>query len=649
MCGIAGIVTCDRSSPSEELLRGMAQRIAHRGPDGEGVWSASGIGFAHRRLAIIDLSPEASQPMHDAMRRLTITFNGEIYNYRDLRSELMARGVVFRTTSDTEVILESYRAWGVDCLIKLRGMFAFGLWDHEREQLLLARDRIGKKPLFYAYTPDGHFCFASEIKALASIITLRPDWSAMRLFLGLQYVPSPRTGFENVSQLLPGTYGMFGEGEWRIERYHHAERSHAITQNAHAPAPSSKDEQRIAAELVQKIDEAVALRKLAADVPVGAFLSGGIDSAAIVAFAARHSERPLQTFTMGFPNLAMDERREARAIAEYFHTDHSEFEAHPKQLESLVDDVCAQYDAPYADSSALPLWLLARETSQQIKVVLTGDGGDELFGGYRRYGAYEHAMELAATPASWLWPPLLQTIGSFFKDPRYLRMALTVRTLRQDPVRAYGELFCDSYFSTHALSELCHADFLERTRDADSVDYVTSVIRGHDTRVSQKKPRCFSEWREILMEAAMQFDLASYLPDDLNVKMDRATMRYGLEARCPFLDQELVSFVTNLSLKLKVFRGKKKIMLKRALEGVVPDDVLRRPKRGFQVPLAEWFRGPLRTLVRERTLDARLPLARVCNVRFIERLITQNDQGYDHGNRLWMLLSLSSWLARYAK
>ncbi len=642
MCGIAGIVTRDRSTPSEETLLSMSQAIAHRGPDGDGVWIAPGVGFAHRRLAIIDLSPAAAQPMHDASGRLTIVFNGEIYNYRELRSELMSgHGAVFRTNSDTEVILETLRVWGTAGLLKLRGMFAFGLWDQVERKLLLVRDRIGKKPLFYRQLSDGRFIFASEIKALAACAPLVPDWQAVRLFLGLQYVPAPRTGFEGVSQLLPGTYGWWDERGWRSERYHQWDKPQDTP-------VSLEDETTIVTELTQKIDTAVKLRQLAADVPVGVFLAGGIDSAAVVAFASRHTQRPLQTFTMGFPNLALDERREARVIAEYFHTDHSEFEARPEHVEELADALVNQYDAPYADSSALPLWVLARETAKEIKVVLTGDGGDELFGGYRRYGAFERAIELAQSRGAWLWPPLLRIVGRAWHDPRYSRMALTLSALRQNAQRAYGELFCAAYFSSAAVSELCRPEFIKQTRDADAVDFVASSLGRDETTFCHVGQRGLQARREALMRDAMYFDLTSYLPDDLNVKLDRATMRYGLEARCPFLDQELVSYALNLPLKFKLLHGTKKIILRRVLAGLVPEEVLHRPKRGFQVPLADWFRGPLRKFLRERTLDPQLPLLRLFNPPYIEHLIVENDRGFDHGNRLWMLLSLSSWLSKHA-
>lgn len=616
MCGIAGIGTRDGSLPSEELLRRMSDAIAHRGPDGEGIWSGPGVGLTHRRLAIIDLSPSGAQPMLDASASYAITFNGEIYNYRELRSELEARGALFRTSSDTEVILEAYRAWGVDCLKRLRGMFAFGLWDGTQKKLLLARDRIGKKPLFYSTTTGGDLVFASELKALAPAVTLTPDLDAVRLFLGLQYVPTPRTGFASVFQLPIGSYGIWDGNQFSVQMYHAWETR--VSEEIDLPHALQ--------EIRSKLDEAVKIRQLASDVPVGAFLSGGIDSAAVVAFASKYAEG-LQTFTMGFlDGGSFDEREEAAAIAKKFGTDHHTFEARPEHLIELVDELVRHYDSPYADSSALPLWLLARETAKNIKVVLTGDGGDELFGGYRRYAVYEKALRLAGVPFS---SSVLHAFGKLTNDPRYLRAAETMGALQAEPLRAYGELFCGSYFSSVRASRTFHRAFLEQTQTADPVSFIAS----HMVDAS--------------LDAAMRFDLTSYLPDDLNVKMDRATMRFGLEARSPFLDQNLMSYACALPLKWKVDHGKKKIALKAAMRGILSEDVLNREKRGFQVPLANWFRGPLAGVLRDRILDPDGPLATFVRLSAVERLIQEQARGADHGNRLWMLFTLSTWLSRY--
>ncbi len=607
MCGIAGIVTKTGTPPAKEALFGMGSALAHRGPDGEGMWIGSGAGFIHRRLAIIDVDHRSDQPMTSADGRYTIVFNGEIYNYRDLRQELRAD---WKTEGDTEVILEGYRFWGPNVATKLRGMFAFAIWDDKEKQLFIARDKIGKKPLFYTTTAEGDVAFASELKAFKGIVPLRPDMNDVRTFLGLQYVPTPRTGFVGVSQLPSGCYGMIHRGALSIHAYH------AWSREVHQMTEADIDE-----GIRSRLDEAVKLRMLAADVPVGAFLSGGVDSAAVVAYASRYVDE-LQTFTMGFADAsgmsraAGDERDDAQEIAAHFKTKHHAFEAKPEDLLRLIDELVMHYDAPYADSSALPLWLLAKETSKQIKVVLTGDGGDETFGGYKRYVAYERAKRLPRVSA-----PIVRLFGQALHDPRFKRMADVVAT------RSYGELFCGAYFGSSMLRELCTNDFLNQTSHADAVGYVSRTMNGANDVAS-----------------AMFFDLTSYLPDDLNVKMDRATMRFGLEARAPFLDQEMVRFSLGLPLNQTVSHGKTKIALKRALRSVVPQEVLARKKRGFQVPLASWFRGPLAGLVQDRCLDPSGPLAQIVRLDAVKRLMTAHQRGADHGNRLWMLLALSSWL-----
>lgn len=606
--------------PDEGALRDMAAVLAHRGPEGEGVWMAPGVGLAHRRLAIIDVSPRGAQPMLDRSGRCAVTFNGEIYNYRDLRHEL---GAAWKTESDTEVILEGYRRWGKGVLLRLRGMFAFALWDDERGELLLARDRIGKKPLYYMKDNEGNLLFASEMKALIAHRAPRVDWKAVRTFLGLQYVPSPSTGFEDVFQLEPGCHAVWNGKDLKIERYHAWQRQIV-----------ERTPEQLDGDIVRHLQEAVKIRQLAADVPVGAFLSGGIDSAAVVAFASKEAGSPLQTFTMGFGIKAFDERAEARFIAKMFGTEHYEFEAQPEDLLRLVDRLTLTYDAPFADSSALPLWLLAEQTAKQVKVVLTGDGGDELFGGYRRYSAYATALRMMTVPfASHMIPELSRRVGALFHDLRYERMAETIRALGSRPETAYGELFCDSYVATRRLHELCRHEFLEQTIEADAVAFVAR----HMTE-------------ETSLEAAMFFDLTSYLADDLNAKMDRATMRFGLEARAPFLDQELVQYALTIPSAQKVTSRKTKIALRRALRGIVPDAIIDLPKRGFQVPLDEWFRGPLNSMLRERCLDPSSSLLQFCvRPEAMRNLIEEHERGMNHGNRLWMMLVLSTWLSRYAR
>jgi asparagine synthase (glutamine-hydrolysing) len=612
MCGIAGIVTKDGAPPKEEDVAYMTDVLAHRGPDGRGVWIHQGVGLGHRRLAVVDLSDRGAQPMHSKDGRYTIAFNGEIYNYKELKKELESKGVRFYSDSDTEVLLEMYRAYGSDCVIRLRGMFAFVIWDADSRSLFFARDRVGKKPFFYRILSDGSFAFASEICALRHLAPVTPDPSAIRLYFGLQYIPSPMTGFREIASLEPGMFGIFNANDFRLTKYHVWD------------ATVSREVGDSSNRIRELLDESVKMR-MRADVSVGAFLSGGIDSTAIVGIARQYTDRPIRTFTMGFPSMTMDERKEARMTAERFGTDHQEFEAKPEDLMRMTQEIILKYGGPYADSSALPVMLLAKEVSKEIKVVLVGDGGDELFGGYRRYQAYRRALDIIRVPMTRRLVILtMRQISSAFHDPRFTRMADTVAVTAKDINRGYAELFCGSYLGTDAASRLLQPDFLAQQANHDPVQFIADRMgeSGHP------------------MERAMKFDFESYLADDLNVKMDRATMAYGLEARAPLLDQNLAEY----ALKLPLSERTGKRVLKRACADILSQDVINRPKKGFQVPLAEWFRGPLADFWKDRCLDPRSPIATYVRQDELARLFEENRLGADHGNRLWMMLALAIWL-----
>jgi asparagine synthase (glutamine-hydrolysing) len=557
--------------------------------------------------------------MLSADGRYAVTFNGEIYNYQELRRELEAQGIAFRSTSDTEVLLHLYALHGEGALAKLRGMFAFAIWDKQTRELFFARDRLGKKPFYYTLD-DGGFAFASELKALTSRTKPEVDWQAVRLFLGLQYVPSPMTGFVGIKSLEPGSCGRWKEGAVSIKAY-----------DVVAWRPSFAGSTEDAAQEVRRLlEESVRLRMIA-DVPVGTFLSGGVDSSAVAALMARQSSSPIKTFTMGFPSFGFDERAEAAAFAARLGAEHHVFEATPEAALAIVDQLIAQYDAPYADSSAIPTWLLAQQTKQEVKAVMTGDGGDELFAGYRRYSYFAQAARFGRGPLAWLTVYGARLRSLVGRDPRWMRMADTLKGLQRSWGQGYGELFTGAYFGRDATKRLLQEEFCRNTDRSDATQFVAD------------------RYQETLgLQGAMDFDLRSYLPDCLNVKMDRATMAHGLEARSPFLDQELAHFVTTLPLQLLMEKGKQKSLLRRALSGLVPEEIFERPKRGFQVPLAEWFRGVLRPAFVERCLSESSPLLRICRRAEVQRYLDENDRGIDHGNRLWMLFSLATWLQRYA-
>ncbi len=611
MCGIAGILQKEGVPVREDRLRRMADALAHRGPEGAGIWCHANVGFAHRRLALVDLHPSGAQPMQDPSGRYTITFNGEIYNYQALRTELANQGATFRSTSDTEVLLQLFAREGKAMLPRLRGMFAFAIHDRETGAVFFARDRIGKKPLYYREA-RGVFTFASELKALIQDAPASPDFEAVRLFLGLQYVPAPWTGFQGIRTLPPAHCAFLQNGTLTIESYD----TFGTT-----PVFSGSREEAVR-EVRRLLEEAVQLR-LIADVPVGAFLSGGVDSASVVALAAQ-SVSHLQTFTIGFADPRFDERAEAAALAKQFGTTHHAFLVTPEQILGIADTVIRHYDAPYADSSALPSWLLAQHTKKHVKAVLTGDGGDEAFAGYRRYRHF--AQALAWKSIAGMAAPVARLGGAVLRDPRFGRMAETLSGIRRSTAEGYAALFQGSYFSAAEQAALCTPEFL-----AEITSTPTEFIV---ERYAEQEG----------VKGAWLFDRDSYLPDDLNVKMDRATMAHGLEARAPFLDQEVLRFVARLPASM-VFDGHSvKPLLRDAMRGCVPDAVFSRPKRGFQVPLATWFRGPLREAFVARCLSASSPLARVCRKEGVQGYLARNDRGEDHGNRLWMLYALATWL-----
>lgn len=617
MCGIAGELRLDGQPADQGRLRRMAGKIAHRGPDGEGIWTNGPIGFAHRRLAIVDLSETGVQPMRSADGSLTVTFNGEIYNYQDLRRQLEAEGVAFRSTSDTEVLLHLYQRKGEKMLADLRGMFAFAIWDAPKQRLFFARDRIGKKPFYYSLDPRA-FRFASELKSLTLDNRPSVDWQSVRLFLGLQYVPNPLTGFVGLKSLPPAHYGLFENGKLKLQSY-----------DSFPSEPRFAGTEDEAAKHVRELlEESVRLR-LIADVPVGAFLSGGVDSAIVTALMAKLSPKKIQTFTMGFPSMGFDERVDAEAWSKKIGTDHHSFEAQPSHVTDLVDELVDLYDAPYADSSCLPTWLVAKETRNHVKAVMTGDGADELFAGYRRYAAFARAQELNKPMVGWGAINAAWLAWSVTQDWRYRRFAATLEGLRRSFGQGYARLFTGSYFTEDELGKLCSTEFLSRS-EMNAEEFV-----------AQSYPEKSG------LAGALIFDRSSYLPDDLNVKMDRATMAHGLEARAPFLDQELVRFAARLPLSFLLKRGTQKPLLARAFNDVVPQEIFDRRKRGFQVPLAEWFRGELRPMFQERCLAEGSPLLAICQKKTVEKYLSENDRGTDHGNRLWMLLVLSTWLKKH--
>jgi asparagine synthase (glutamine-hydrolysing) len=581
-------------------------------------------GFGHRRLAILDLSDAASQPMVSEDSRHWIVFNGEIYNFLEIRRDLESRGIAFRTTSDTEVLLASYRAFGPSCLNRLRGMFAFAIWDVENRSLFLARDRVGKKPLFYRVDKDG-LAFASEAKAFLADVGFvpRPCPPALDLYLAYGYVPAPWSAFEGVQKLPPGHFAMFEDGRLRISRYwelQYAEKS-------------TLSEEEASEGLLERLRESVRLR-LISDVPLGAFLSGGVDSSLIVALMAQLSSSPVQTFSIGFDRQEFDELPYARILSERYGTCHREFIVRPDVLE-IIPKLVWHYDEPFADSSAIPTYCLSELTRNHVTVALNGDAGDESFAGYTRYVPRRKAEWYGRTPAA--IRRVLAGIARHAPAPvnsascaaRAVRWA---QVMQGDRRYRYAEaIMC---LDSALRRRLCTRDFLAQAETADPAELLVDA--------------CIRSDAEHFTDAMMHADIQTYLPGDILVKVDVATMAHGLEGRSPFLDHTVMEFAARLPVTLKLRGGEKKYILRRAARGLVPDQLLNRPKKGFSVPLAHWFRRELRNMAFDVLLSRRACQRGILSRRMVEAMLTDHCQGrYEWHVQIWTLLMLELWLVEF--
>jgi asparagine synthase (glutamine-hydrolysing) len=626
MCGIAGIVTADGSAPDLQLLRAMAATIAHRGPDGEGYVSRAGFGFGHRRLAIIDLETGA-QPMADADESCWVTFNGEIYNFRDLRHGLEARGHHFRTRSDTEVLVHLVKEYGVRGVSRLQGMFAFGAWDTHERRLLLARDRAGKKPLYWFEDPKGLY-FASEIKALLVLPNCprQVDPAAIDLYLAYQAVPGTGTIFRGIQRLPPASTLTWSPGATpRVETYWQADWRRKTSM-------SYEDARRHLRTLIVEATRA----RLISDVPLGAFLSGGVDSSVVVAAMAECSSGPVRTFSIGFADKEFDETRYARRVAQLFGTAHEEFTVEPNAIE-ILPKLAWHYDQPFADPSAMPTYYVSQMTRRHVTVALNGDGGDEWFGGYERYRAllvralYHGATTPALRDLAWRVAQVLpggahggHAAGKiqFFADAA--RGTLEEFNLR---------LFNHRDFEAQDRDRLYSEDFRARLGPCGADDYFLRVMVESAAAVGDDA-----------VDRALRTDTQMYLPDTLLVKVDIAAMAVGLEARSPLLDTSVMEFAASLPRHWKVTPRQGKKILKEAHHGILPHDLLYRRKMGFSMPLKHWFRHDLYAYVREVLLDTRALSRGYFRRAAVEALIEEHRAGKrNHSSRLWALLMLEHW------
>jgi asparagine synthase (glutamine-hydrolysing) len=624
VCGIAGIVRSDGAPVDRELVARMNEAIRHRGPDEDGFYFSDGVGLGMRRLSIIDLK-SGRQPIHNQDRTAWIVFNGEIYNYRELREQLEKLGHRFYTDSDTEAIVAAYDHYGTDCPKYLRGMFAFAIWDERTKSLFLARDRVGKKPLLYAQL-DGELVFGSEFTALLEHprVSRDVDFEAIHHYLSFICVPAPLTAYRAIRKLEPGHSLVWRDGEIKTERYWQLDFS----------KKQNIGEEEAGERLVELLREAVRIR-LMSEVPLGAFLSGGIDSSAVVALMAQESSERVKTFSIGFDEQDFSELHHAKRVAEHVGADHHEFIVRPDAME-ILPTLVEHYGEPFADSSAIPSYYVSKETRGYVTVALNGDGGDEVFAGYERYAAMSIAQKYASLPVTLrdsVIANVVRALPGFDARQNPLRKAKRfIAAASLPPVERY--LRWVSAFDEAAKQNLYSEAFRHETarfRTASILEPWFAKANGAG-----------------IVDASLLTDTMTYLPNDLLVKMDIASMTVSLEARSPFLDHHLMEFAASLPEKLKLRRLTTKYLLKRVLRKLVPAKNLNRSKMGFGVPIGHWFRGAMQPFLRQTLLSEKALGRGLFRPELVRQLIDSHVSAKaDHSHRLWSLLMLELWYQRF--
>lgn len=649
MCGIAGACWTAASEPlSEVILKRMTDALVHRGPDDDGIYSSQGnvaasqigdtgkrggavLGF--RRLSIIDLAG-GHQPLSNEDRTVWIAFNGEVYNYRELKPELERLGHRFRTSSDTECIVHAYEQWGRDCVQHLRGMFAFAIWDDRHRVLFLARDRMGQKPLVYRRA-SGRLVFASELKALLQIPNAprEVEPQAVADYVALQYVPHPRSILKGYSKLPPGHWAEFNAvtGDFKVEQYWQAPYARpGITENPE----EAISEGSAGSTLRERLTEAVRLR-MRSDVPFGAFLSGGVDSTIVTGLMQQQSGQKVKTFSIGFSVKQFDERSYAREAATKLGTDHHEFVVDPSAVE-MLPRLTWHYDEPFADSSAIPTMYLSQLTRQHVTVALTGDGGDELFAGYDRYRAVELARKIDRLP--WLLRAAL-TSSIWQRLPAPVRQKSRLRQIKrflamlgQTPERRYANWV--SIFDDTRRPSLFSDDFRASLKGYDGASFLLEAYRNCSEADFVQKTTCV--------------DVETYLPCDILTKVDIASMAFSLEARSPFMDHHVVELAARIPMELKLQGGRGKRILIDTFRDLLPESIQNRPKMGFGVPLDHWFRNELREMLTDTLLDSQTLGRGYFNPTTVRKLVDEHTSSqWDHSARLWLLLVFELWHRKF--
>lgn len=615
MCGISGVCLPNNVRGDPEIVRRMNNALRHRGPDDEGYYIGpqGHVMLGHRRLSVIDLAM-GHQPIFNESGTVAVVFNGEIYNFIELREELIAKGHKFHTSTDTEVIVHLYDEVGVECVHRLRGMFAISIWDEQRQELILIRDRLGKKPIYYAETPTG-FYFASEIQALTAIpeIPREIDECAIDLYLTYSCIPSPWTIYRAIRKLPPAHFLRVRGDKLSLECY---------WQPVFEPK-LDLDYGEAKSELMRLFTESVRLR-LISDVPLGVFLSGGVDSSAIAAVMSTITPGPVKTFSIGFPDPRFNELEHARVVARHYRTDHHEWMVEPLALD-VLPEIVRTYGEPYGDSSAIPTWYLSRLARSHVTVALNGDGGDELFGGY----PWHRVIPILNRMAPFAMPAMMRRLAGWRLLPRrgrtlaeLLSMTEPERVLRLRGVLTDAERDRLYHPDFRARVDRCAAHYLEHVYDSGSLDAYDRVFR---------------------------MDLLSYLPEDLLVKVDRASMAHGLECRSPLLDQRLVEFACHLPARWKIRRGRSKYIFKDAVRSLFPSGFLDRRKMGFSVPIGEWFRSEWKSWVTGALLAGPLARRSILDRGELQAILAEHGSGHrNHETLIWNLAMLSLWFEQNA-
>ena len=611
MCGIAGIYSMSAKHVHTHEVQTMCDAMVHRGPDDAGYYVHERIGLGMRRLSIIDLKT-GHQPVQNEDGSIRVVLNGEIYNYRELRSDLERRGHRFYTQTDTETLVHLYEEFGEECVTRLRGMFAFGIWDENRKSLFLARDRLGIKPLYYTEA-DGRLLFASELKVLLQMpeVERNLNWRSMNHLFTSLCTPGTESIVAGVHKLPPGhTLKLSPDGTRRLRSYW----------DVNFEADYSHDEEYFAERLRELLEESVDIH-LMSDVPLGAFLSGGLDSSSVVALMAHRSERPVKTFSIGFEEQGYDETRAARQVANQFGTEHRELILRP-DVEALATDIAWYLDEPFGDSSALPTYMVSKLAAEDVKVVLSGDGGDELFAGYDKYQVERRERRYEYLPA-----PLRRSLGM-------IGDALPEGAKGRNFLRHIALSGPERYLDASTLFKM---DQKRRLFSSEAAAFMA----GHDpwSDASAFLKRSHSDW----LSAAQHWDLKSYLPLDILTKVDRMSMANSIEARVPLLDHKLVEFAATIPPELRMRDGEPKCIFKRAMRGILPDSIIDRPKHGFAVPLGTWFRGRLAGFARELLLSETCMRRGLFDGAYIEQLLGMHQRGRDLNLQIWTLISFELW------